>query len=258
MGHLLGASPRPAGSHANPVSPGSPGIDATWVEVDSLDLHSPDPGGCRRVCYRSATTWRSFPWPRTGSQRLGHRARGPFEAFGPPDQAIKAASIHLTCGVQMSPPTIRNPHLPALSGFSAWAPIDPSGTRLADRGRGSPGQRRSRSRSPRSGDESSARSQSSHARHPRGCGARFRHHRHAARRHDVAARLSQRPSASGNPNEEGACISHRPLRTRTRLVSRAVSGRTAAGRHHRRSHAVRALSPPGAAAIARDRTSRQD
>ena len=254
MGHLLGAPPRRAGSRANPVSAGSPRGCATWIEVDSLESRFSGPGGCHRVRHRSATARRPIPWSRVRDQRLGHRARcSLFEAYG-----------HLSSGQQSTvyPLGVRRPdvaadypdhHMRAPPGFrrgcrSTRASASGKSTSTASWRTAKP------SESPRSEGRVTDESVRPKPGQPSDYGARFRHHRHATRRHDIAARLPECPSTGGDPCDEGAAFHHRPLRTRSRLVPRAVSGRAPAGRYHWRSDALRALSPVGAAAIAGDRT----
>ena len=153
MGHLLGASPRPTGSRAQPREPR---FFTRSRHLDRGRFGRPpfsEPGGCHRVCHRSATTRGPFPWLRTGGQRLGHRARwAGARSTDLQHRVSKAPSIRSTCGVQTSPPTTQTTHMPAPPDFRRGR----RSTRAIETGRS-----RSRrswpaenpSESPRSGDD---------------------------------------------------------------------------------------------------------
>jgi hypothetical protein len=125
MGHLLGAPPRRTGSHANHVSAGSRYDCTTWMEVDSLDLHSPDP---------AAVTAFAIDQPRPGdrSRGLGLEVNGWIIGRDEPLQGVRISSPgHQSA---LYPLGVRRPDVAAdypghqdacSSGFSAWAPIDP-------------------------------------------------------------------------------------------------------------------------------------
>ncbi len=87
MGHLLGAPPRRTGSRANPVSAGSP-LDCMppGSEVDSLDLHSPDP---------AAVTAFAIDQPRPGdrSRGLGLEVNGWIIGRDEPLQGVRISSL---------------------------------------------------------------------------------------------------------------------------------------------------------------------
>ena len=127
MGHLLGAPPRPTCSPcANPVSAGSAHDCTTWVEVDSLDLHSPDP---------ATVTAFAIDQPRPGNRFRGHglEVNGWIIGREMPVQGIRTSTTaHQSA---LYPLDVRRPDVAAdypdhphadSSGFSVWAPIDPS------------------------------------------------------------------------------------------------------------------------------------
>src|SRR5215207_9826767 len=125
MGHLLGASPRPTGSRANPVSPDSLLGRATWIEVDSLTLHPPDP---------AHVTAFAIDQPRPGdcSRGLGLEVNGWVIGRDRPIRGVRVSSAaHQSA---LFPLDVRRPDVAAdypnhphagTSGFSTWASIDP-------------------------------------------------------------------------------------------------------------------------------------
>jgi hypothetical protein len=126
MGHLLGAPPRPTGSRSNPVSTGSARGCATWIEVDSLDLRSPDP---------AAVTAFAIDQPRSGdrSRGLGLEVNGWIIGRDVPIRGVRTSSSRHQCA--LGPLDVRRPDVAAdypshphagSSGFSTWASIDPS------------------------------------------------------------------------------------------------------------------------------------
>ena len=126
MGHLLGAPPRPTGSRANPVSVGSAYDCATWVEVDSLELYSPD---------LEAVTAFAIDQPRPGdrSRGLGLEVNGWVIGRDVPVEGVRTSrSGHQSALYSLD---VRRPDVAAdypdqpharTSGFSTWVSIDPS------------------------------------------------------------------------------------------------------------------------------------
>lgn len=125
MGYLLGAPPRPTGSRANFVSAGSPHDYATWVEVESLDLETPD---------AAAVTAFAVDQPRPGdrSRGLGLEVNGWIIGRDGPLLGVRTASsdhqsAHDPLDVRRPDVASDYPEHPdaVSSGFSAWAPLDP-------------------------------------------------------------------------------------------------------------------------------------
>ena len=125
MGHLLGASPRPTGFRANPVSPGSQPGRATWTEVDSLTIHPPDP---------AHVTAFAIDQPRPGdrSRGLGLEVNGWVIGCDGPIRGVRISSAAQPSA--LFPLDVRRPDVAAdypdhphagTSGFSTWASVDP-------------------------------------------------------------------------------------------------------------------------------------
>jgi hypothetical protein len=126
MGHLLGASPRPAGSRAKPVSLGSSLGHAIWTEVDSLDLHSPNQAGVTAFAIDQ-------PRPGDRSRGVGLEINGWVIGRDEPIRGIRTSSSDDQS--TLHPLDVRRPDVAAhypdyphagASGFSTWASINPS------------------------------------------------------------------------------------------------------------------------------------
>jgi hypothetical protein len=126
MGHLLGASPRPTGSRAIPVSPVSPLSRATWTEVDSLDLDSPDPADVAAFAIDQ-------PRPGDRCRGLGLEVNGWVIGRDLPIRGVRTSSSGRQSALY--PLDVRRPDVAAdypnhpharTSGFSTWASIDPT------------------------------------------------------------------------------------------------------------------------------------
>lgn len=126
MGHLLGASPRPAGSRAHPVSPGSSLGHAIWTEVDSVDLHSPNPAGVTAFAIDQ-------PRPGDRSRGFGLEVNGWVIGRDEPVRGIRTCASGQQSTLYLL--DVRRPDVASdypdyshagASGFSTWASIDPS------------------------------------------------------------------------------------------------------------------------------------
>lgn len=123
---MLGAPPRPAGSRANPVSVGSAHECATWVEVDSLELHSPDPAAVTAFAIDQ-------PRPKDRARGLGLEVNGWVIGRDGPAEGVRTSrsgqkSVLYPLDVRRPDVAADYPDHPhaATSGFSTWASIDPS------------------------------------------------------------------------------------------------------------------------------------
>ena len=125
MGHLLGASPPPTGSRADPVSSGSLLGRATWTEVDSLALHPPDPADITAFAIDQ-------PRPGDRSRGLGLEVNGWIIGRDGPVRGVRVFSSAQPSA--LFPLDVRRPDVAAdypddphagTSGFSTWASIDP-------------------------------------------------------------------------------------------------------------------------------------